>query len=88
MENTRSPIEEICAAPMGLGCMRLCSLPDEKAVRQLVAVTWLLRHPAGITPIVGTVNAERLKGIAAAAGVRLSREDWYRLYLAAGKELP
>lgn len=53
-----------------------------------VAVAWLLRHPAGITPIVGTVNAERLKGIAAAAGIRLSREDWYKLYLAAGKELP
>ena len=53
-----------------------------------VAIAWLLRHPAGITPIVGTMNAERLKGIAAAAGVRLSREDWYKLYLAAGKELP
>ena len=53
-----------------------------------VAIAWLLRHPAGITPIVGTMNPERLKGIAAAAGVMLSREDWYALYLAAGKDLP
>ena len=53
-----------------------------------VAIAWLLRHPARITPIVGTMNPERLKGIAAAAGVRLSREDWYALYLAAGKDLP
>ncbi len=33
MKKTRSPIDEICAAPIGLGCMRLCSLPDEKADR-------------------------------------------------------
>ena len=53
-----------------------------------VAVAWLLRHPAGITAVVGTTNAERLRGIAAAADVTLSREDWYALYLAAGKTLP
>lgn len=99
---------------IGLGCMRLGSLPDENAVRRLVdtalenginlfdhadiygaggsenavAVAWLLRHPAGITPIVGTMNAKRLQGIAAALSVTLSREDWYALYLAAGKDLP
>ena len=53
-----------------------------------VAIAWLLRHPVGITPIVGTMNADRLKGIAAASNVHLSREDWYALYLAAGKTLP
>lgn len=53
-----------------------------------VAIAWLLRHPTRITPIVGTMNVERLKGIAAAARITLSREDWYALYLSAGKELP
>ena len=53
-----------------------------------VAVAWLLRHPAGIAPVVGTTNPGRLRAIAAAAEIILSREDWYALYLSAGKPLP
>lgn len=53
-----------------------------------IAIAWILRHPAGIQPIVGTTSAERLKGIAAAVDVRLTREEWYELYLAADKQLP
>ncbi len=33
------------------------------------------------------IGVERLKGICAASGVRLTREEWYELYLAAGKQL-
>lgn len=53
-----------------------------------IAIAWILRHPAGIQPIVGTTSAERLKGICAASDIRLTREEWYELYLAAGKQLP
>lgn len=53
-----------------------------------VAVAWILRHPAGIQAIVGTTSAERLRGICRASGIRLTREEWYELYLAAGKQLP
>lgn len=53
-----------------------------------VALAWLLRHPAGIQPIVGTTNLARLADCAAACGAALSREDWYALYRAAGKSLP
>ena len=53
-----------------------------------IAVAWIMRHPAGIQTIVGTANAERLAGIAKAADIELSREEWYRLYLAVGKKLP
>lgn len=58
------------------------------ATANAIAIAWILRHPAGIQPIVGTINAERLKGIAKAADIYLTREEWYELYLAAGKQLP
>ena len=57
--------------------------------RAAVAVAFLLAHPAGILPVLGTNNLGRIRAISDALKVRLSREDWYRLYTAAlGKEVP
>jgi predicted oxidoreductase len=53
-----------------------------------VAIAWILRHPAKIQAIVGTMNADRLTDIVAAADVTLTREEWYKIYLAAGNILP
>ncbi len=53
-----------------------------------IAVAWLLRHPANMQPVIGTTNAGRLKDCVRAADVRLSREEWYEIYLAAGNVLP
>lgn len=53
-----------------------------------IAGAWILRHPAGIQLVTGTKNPERLKEITDAAGISLSREDWYRIYLSAGHILP
>ena len=53
-----------------------------------VAIAWILRHPAKMQAIVGTMNPEHLKEIAAAAEIYLTHEEWYRLYLASGKFLP
>ncbi len=53
-----------------------------------MAIAWLLRLPDGMQPIVGSTNIERLAGIAEAADINLSREDWYKIYLAAGYRLP
>ena len=53
-----------------------------------IAAAWILRHPAKMQVIVGTTNEQRIKDIAAAYQVELSREDWYKLYLSAGNELP
>ena len=36
----------------------------------------------------GTTNRQRLADIARAPEVTLTREEWYALYLAAGKSLP
>ena len=53
-----------------------------------IAAAWILRHPAGMQLIAGTTNAERMKEIAAAADITLTREEWYKLYLSAGHILP
>ncbi|HKI58571.1 MAG TPA: aldo/keto reductase [Trueperaceae bacterium] len=52
------------------------------------ALAWLLRHPARMQPVVGTMNVARLRDCCRAADVRLSREEWYALYRAAGNTLP
>ena len=53
-----------------------------------VAAAWILRHPANIQVIAGTMNTGRIRDIAKASEIRLEREEWYRLYLAAGHRLP
>jgi predicted oxidoreductase len=57
--------------------------------RTVLALAWLLKHPAGIIPIVGTTHPDRIREAARADKVELSREDWYRLMTAArGEGLP
>lgn len=53
-----------------------------------IAIAWILRHPAKIQPIVGTTSSERLQELCKASDITLTREEWYALYLAAGKKLP
>ncbi|MBA4216147.1 MAG: aldo/keto reductase [Proteobacteria bacterium] len=54
-----------------------------------VLLAWLLRHPAGIQPIIGSGNAERIRACGDATRIQLSREEWYRLYVTArGQALP
>ncbi len=57
--------------------------------RTVMSLAWLLRHPARIVPIVGSVNPERIRDAMRADDVELSREDWYRILIAArGQGLP
>lgn len=53
-----------------------------------VAAAWILRHPAKMQLVAGTTKPSRLKEICQAADLTLTREEWYRLYLAAGHMLP
>lgn len=50
---------------------------------EAIQLAWLLRHPAGLQPIVGTTDPARLAACCAADGVTLSREEWYALFTAA-----
>ncbi|CAM4370682.1 putative oxidoreductase [Paenibacillus endophyticus] len=53
-----------------------------------IAVAWLLRHPARMQPVIGTMNIERLKDCCKASEIYLTREEWYGIYRAAGNVLP
>lgn len=67
----------------------LAELADrEKVSKAAVAIAWILRHPAKMQAIIGTMNPDHIKDACAAADVTLSHHDWYALYLAAGKYLP
>ena len=54
-----------------------------------ILLAWLLRHPAGIQPVLGTTNPERLLQAAEADRIELTREDWYALLeRAQGRSVP
>lgn len=53
-----------------------------------LAAAWILRHPANMQVIAGTMNPGRIEEIAKASEIQLTREDWYELYRAAGNILP
>jgi predicted oxidoreductase len=59
------------------------------STRGTVALAWLLKHPAGIVPIVGSTKPEKIREGANSPRVELTREEWYRLLEAArGERLP
>jgi predicted oxidoreductase len=53
-----------------------------------IAVAWLLRHPAHMQPVIGTMNTDRLKDCCKASDIYLTRQEWYEIYRAAGNVLP
>ncbi len=53
-----------------------------------IAVAWILRHPAKIQVIAGTMNPQHLQQLCEATKVQLTRPEWYELYCAAGYTLP
>lgn len=67
----------------------LAELAEKYGVpKTAVAIAWILRHPAKMQAIAGTMNPSHLKDICEAVKVDLTHNEWYRLYLASGKYLP
>lgn len=60
----------------------------KSASPEAIVIAWILRHPARMQPVVGTMNPARLKGIAKALEIALTREEWYEIYRSAGNVLP
>lgn len=68
---------------------KLDELADEYGVTQTaIASAWILRHPANMQLLSGSMNVQRIKEVCAGADIRLTREQWYEIYLAAGYKLP
>ena len=60
----------------------------EGVTKAAIALAWILRHPAKMQVIIGSMNPQHIEEAAQAGKVNLSPHDWYELYLAAGKYLP
>lgn len=91
-------------SPLQYGFFKGCFVDDpqfpelNKALQELadkyqvpktaIAIAWILRHPAHMQAIAGTMNPDHLRDICQAASVELTHHEWYQLYLAAGKYLP
>ncbi|MCW1381405.1 aldo/keto reductase [Novosphingobium sp. KCTC 2891] len=88
-------------SPLGGGRIVAPETPRERAVaaaldavadaqgaaRSVAALSWLMTHPAGIVPIVGSQRAERIAAAARACDVRWTRAEWYAVLVAA-REAP
>jgi predicted oxidoreductase len=90
-------------SPLGGGRLANPASPRDKAVaaeldrvaakhgisRSVAAYSWLMAHPAGIIPIIGSQQPDRITEGAAALTVRWTRTDWYSVLVAArGEKLP
>ncbi len=53
-----------------------------------IAIAFLTRHPANFQVILGTTSIQRLKDACKASELRLTRDEWYEIYKAAGNRLP
>ncbi len=61
----------------------------KQTTREAIVLAWLLKHPAGIQPVIGTSNAGRLAACADASRLSLTREEWYALYVSSrGARMP
>jgi predicted oxidoreductase len=61
----------------------IAALAAEKdTTPEAITLAWILRHPAGIQPIIGTTRPERVRASVLADKVELSREEWYELLIA------
>ncbi|RYG35235.1 aldo/keto reductase family oxidoreductase [bacterium] len=67
----------------------LGKLAEEYGVTKTgLAIAWIQRHPAKIQSVLGTTNPGRVKEVAEACKIDLSRPHWYEIYRAAGNILP
>lgn len=53
-----------------------------------IAVAWILRHPAKMQVLLGTMNPQHILDSAKGSDVTLTAQEWYDVYLAAGNTLP
>ena len=91
-------------SPMQYGFFEGCFIDNEKfpelnnvlekignkygVSKTTMAIAWILRHPAKMQPVTGTTNLTRLADCLKASEIRISHEEWYEIYRAAGNKLP
>lgn len=68
----------------------LSDIADELDLEKIdqVIYAWLLKHPVGMLPIVGTSKIERIRSAVEALDIDMSHEQWFRIYASTGVEMP
>lgn len=52
-------------------------------------LAWIFKHPAGILPVIGTTNPDRITNSVKATNIELELEDWFAIHEASlGHEVP
>jgi predicted oxidoreductase len=74
--------------PRRAGLLKLNEVLDATAAlygvsRTVITLAWLMKHPSRILPIVGTIRPDRIREAVLADEVTISRDEWYRIYVAA-----
>lgn len=68
---------------------KLAELADKYNVsKNAIAAAWILRHPANMQVVIGTMNPEHIKDSADGGNIELTKQEWYDIYFAAGNDLP
>jgi predicted oxidoreductase len=69
----------------------LQSIGDELNENRIdtIIYSWLLKHPVGIMPVIGTGKLSHVRNAVDALDLKMTDEQWYRIYIASkGEELP
>ncbi|MCF6418430.1 aldo/keto reductase [Furfurilactobacillus milii] len=56
--------------------------------KNAIATAWILRHPANMQVLLGTMTPAHIVDSAKGADVDLTKQEWYDVYFAAGNDLP
>ena len=69
---------------------QLGALMDKyNATEDQLLLAWIMKHPSGIHPVVGTTNKERLRQAMEASKIDLELEDWFLILVASqGHKVP
>lgn len=64
-------------------------IPKYNATADQLLLAWILKHPAGVNPVIGTTSAERITNSVKAAEIDLELEDWFLMLTAStGHKVP
>jgi len=68
----------------------VASMAEEKGVTaEVIVLAWLMRHPALISPVIGSKNPDRIRAVKGACELELTRNEWYDLFITSrGEDMP
>lgn len=59
------------------------------ATQDQLLLAWILKHPSGVHPVIGTTSPDRITNAVKAVAIELEREDWFRMLVAGqGHKVP